>query len=178
MERTLSGDLGHSLFFDAPVTDLILERLWPTVLLVVTAMSVALVLGTVLGVLAARRPGGPVANLVTVLTLAGWSAPVFWTGIVLLLLFSAAIPLFPLGGMHDLRADSAGLARALDVAHHLVLPAATLAIVFLAPVQPDRARQHARRARRRLHPHRAGQGARRARRALPPCAAATRCSRW
>ena len=132
MERTLSGDLGHSLFFDAPVTDLILERLWPTVLLVVTAMSIALVLGTLLGVLAARRPGGAVANLVTVLTLAGWSAPAFWTGIVLILLFSAAIPIFPLSGMHDLRADGAGLARALDVAHHLALPAIALAIVFLA----------------------------------------------
>ena len=132
LERTLSGDLGHSLFFDAPVTDLILERLWPTVLLVVTAMAIALLLGTWLGVLAARRPGGAVANLVTVLTLAGWSAPAFWTGILLILLFSAAIPIFPLSGMHDLRADSAGFARALDVAHHLALPAIALAIVSLA----------------------------------------------
>ena len=131
LERTLSGDLGHSLFFDAPVTDLILERLWPTVLLVVTALSIALVLGTWLGVLAARRPGA-VANLVTVLTLAGWSAPAFWTGIVLILLFSAAIPIFPLSGMHDLRLESAGFARALDVAHHLALPAIALAIVSLA----------------------------------------------
>ncbi len=131
--RTLSGDLGHSLFFDAPVTELILARLWPTVLLVITAMAVALVLGTLLGVLAARMPGGPVARLVTVVTLAGWSAPAFWTGILLLLAFSAAVPLFPLGGMHDLRLESTGLARALDVAHHLVLPATALAIASLAP---------------------------------------------
>ena len=132
MERMLSGDLGYSLFFNAPVMDLILARLGPTILLVMTAMSISLTLGTFLGVLASRKPGGVVANLVTVLSLAGYSAPVFCTGIVLLLVFSATIPLFPLSGMYDLRLESAGLVRALDVAHHLVLPAVTLAIVFLA----------------------------------------------
>ncbi len=131
-ERMLSGDLGRSLFYNAPVLDLILERLGPTVLLVLTAMSVALALGTFLGVLASRRPGGVVANFVTGVTLAGYSAPAFWIGILLLLVFSAAIPLFPVSGMYDVRADGAGLPRALDVAHHLVLPAITLAIVFLA----------------------------------------------
>ena len=132
MERMLSGDLGHSLFYNAPVLDLILDRVGPTVLLVATAMTVALTLGTFLGVLASRRPGGVTANLVTALTLAFYSAPAFWTGIVLLLVFSAAIPLFPLSGMYDVRIGGAGLLRALDVAHHLVLPATTLAIVFLA----------------------------------------------
>ena len=118
MERMLSGDLGHSLFFNAPVVDLILARLGPTILLVIAAMSIALTLGTFLGVLASRKPGGVVANLVTLLSLAGYSAPVFWTGIVLLLVFSATIPLFPLSGMYDVRLESAGLVRALDVAHH------------------------------------------------------------
>ena len=132
MERMLSGDLGHSLFFDAPVIDLILDRLGPTILLVTTAMAIALALGTLLGVLASRKPGGIVANVVTVLSLAGYSAPVFWTGIVLILAFSATIPLFPLSGMHDVRLESGGLYRALDVVHHLVLPAVTLAIVSLA----------------------------------------------
>ncbi len=132
LERMLSGDLGHSLFFNAPVIDLILDRLGPTVLLIMTAMAIALTLGTYLGVLASRKPGGFVTNLVTVLSLVGYSAPVFWTGIVLLLLFSATIPLFPLSGMYDVRADSAGLLLALDIAHHLALPAITLAIVFLA----------------------------------------------
>ena len=132
MERMLSGDLGHSLFFDAPVIDLILDRLGPTILLVTTAMAIALALGTLLGVLASRKPGGIVANVVTVFSLAGYSAPVFWTGIVLILAFSATVPLFPLSGMHDVRLESGGLFRALDVAHHLVLPALTLAIVSLA----------------------------------------------
>ena len=132
MEHMLSGDLGHSLFYDTPVLDLILGRLGPTVLLVVTAMTIALTFGTFMGVLSSRKPGGVMANLVTVLSLAGYSAPAFWVGILLLLAFSATIPLFPLSGMYDVRADGTGLLRALDVAHHLVLPAVTLAIVFLA----------------------------------------------
>ena len=132
MQRMLSGDLGHSLFFDTPVVDLILARLGPTILLLMTALSIALIVGTSLGVLASRKPRGVVSNLVTVLSLAGYSAPVFWTGIVLLLGLSVTIPLFPLSGMYDVRLESAGLVRALDVAHHLVLPAITLAIVFLA----------------------------------------------
>ena len=131
--RVVSGDLGHSLYFDAPVTDLILARLGPTILLTGTALLVATTLGSVLGVHAARRPRGPVSGLVTALSLACWSAPVFWTGIVLLFVFAATIPLFPLSGMIDLRADGTGFARALDVAHHLALPAVTLSMIFLAP---------------------------------------------
>ena len=137
--RVVSGDLGHSLYFDAPVTDLILARLGPTILLTGTALLVATTLGSVLGVHAARRPRGPVSGLVTALSLACWSAPVFWTGIVLLFVFAATIPLFPLSGMIDLRADGTGFARALDVAHHLALPAVTLSIVFLARTAGSRA---------------------------------------
>ena len=132
MKRMLSGDLGDSLFFNTPVMDLILARLGPTILLVTTAMVLAVVLGSFLGVLASRNPEGLFSNLITVLSLVGYSAPVFWTGIMLLIVFSAMIPLFPLSGMYDVRLDTEGLARALDVVHHLALPAFTLGIIYLA----------------------------------------------
>ena len=131
--RVASGDLGHSLHFDTPVLDLVLDRLGPTLLLTVTALLAASVLGSVLGVHAARRPHGTFANLAGLFTLAAWSAPPFLTGILLIFSFSAAVPLFPVSGMADLRADGAGLDRALDVAHHLALPALTLALMLLAP---------------------------------------------
>ena len=131
--RVASGDLGHSIHFDAPVADLVLARLGPTLLLAATALPLAAGAGAVLGVHAARRPRGAFGNVVTVLALAAWSAPAFWTGILLLFAFSAGLPLFPLSGMADLRADSGGLARALDVAHHVALPAVTLALVLFAP---------------------------------------------
>ena len=132
MKRMLSGDLGDSLFFNTPVMELILERLGPTVLLVMTAMLMAVILGAFLGVLAARNPEGLFSNLITVFSLVGYSAPVFWTGIMLLIVFSAMIPLFPLSGMYDVRIEGGGLTRVLDVAHHLVLPAFTLGIIYLA----------------------------------------------
>ncbi|MEM7406249.1 MAG: ABC transporter permease [Pseudomonadota bacterium] len=132
MQRMLTGDLGDSLFFNSPVLDLILERLGPTILLVVTALVLSVIIGTILGVLASRNPEGLFSSLVTVFSLVGYSAPVFWTGIMLLIIFSSAMPLFPLSGMIDISQSATGIFRMLDIAHHLVLPAFTLSIIFLA----------------------------------------------
>jgi peptide/nickel transport system permease protein len=133
MGRMLSGDLGESLFFNMPVLDLILERLTPSVLLVVCALFFSVIIGTVLGVLASRNPSGLFSNFVTVFSLVGYAAPVFWTGIMLLIIL-AAPPLawFPLSGMIDITNEPEGFTLVLDVLHHLALPAFTLSIIFLA----------------------------------------------
>ena len=131
--QVASGDLGRSLHFGAPVLDLVQERLGPTLLLAAAALLVASVLGTLLGARAARRPHGAFAHVVSGIALAAWSAPAFLTGILLIYALSAAVPLFPLSGMTDLRAAAAGPGRALDLAHHLALPALTLALTQLAP---------------------------------------------
>lgn len=67
--RVVRGDLGFSYFFDTPVTTLILSRLFPTILLVVSSLSLAMVVGTLLGVIAARHPRGWFSHCVTVLAL-------------------------------------------------------------------------------------------------------------
>jgi peptide/nickel transport system permease protein len=130
--KLLHGDLGTSAYFNAPVAGLIFERLFPTILLVGAALTAAVVAGTMLGVLAAQRPTGILSQFVSVLSLLGYSAPVFWTGIVLILVFASWIPLFPAQGMTDPRTSDGFLAQTLDVLHHLVLPAFTLASVYLA----------------------------------------------
>jgi len=130
--RALQGDLGMSYFYNRPVVDLILSRLGPTMLLVATALGFALVVGTRLGMLASRNPRGIASALVTVLSLVGYSAPVFWTGLMLVILFGATIPLFPIAGMIDVVKQGGLLSRVLDIAHHLVLPALTLGLVYLA----------------------------------------------
>ncbi|WP_018000897.1 ABC transporter permease [Paracoccus sp. N5] len=130
--RALQGDLGMSYFYNRPVVDLILSRLGPTMLLVATALGFALVVGTRLGMLASRNPRGIASALVTVLSLVGYSAPVFWTGLMLVILFGATIPLFPIAGMIDVVKQGGFLSRILDIAHHLVLPALTLGLVYLA----------------------------------------------
>ena len=132
LARLAQGDLGYSYFFQTPVTGLILERLAATLLLVISSQVLAIVVGTVLGVIAARRPNGATSHAVTLLALFGYSAPVFWTGIMLIILFCSIVPIFPVGGMIDVRVEGGWFVRGLDVLHHLVLPMVTLASIFLA----------------------------------------------
>jgi len=130
--RVLSFDLGYSYFYNAPVTELIFDRLPATLLLVVTAQILALVIGVSLGVFSARHPNGVANYFVTLFALFGYAAPVFWTGILLLIAFSLKIPLFPVAGMSDVTLDGSFFQEALDVAHHMVLPVITLGSIFLA----------------------------------------------
>lgn len=128
----LRGDFGTSIYFNAPVAGLILDRVAPTILLVGSSLALAAIIGSLLGTLAAQKPNGALSHAVSVLSLIGFAAPVFWTGIVLLLVFASWFPIFPVQGMTDPRIAGGFFARALDVAHHLVLPALTLSSVYLA----------------------------------------------
>jgi len=130
--RALHGDLGYSFYFSQPVASLILQRLPATALLMGAALSFASLAGTLLGVTAARRPGGATSLAVTLIAVAGYAMPVFWSGLVLLLLFASALPWFPIGGMAEVGRPLAGWAYAASVAHHLVLPAFTLGVVYMA----------------------------------------------
>lgn len=125
-------DLGYSYFFNTSVVSLLAERVPATLLLVVSAQILAIFVGVLLGVVAARRPNGLTSHAVTLLALFGFSAPVFWTGIMLLIAFSLLLPLFPVAGMQDVTIDGGAWVKMVDVAHHLVLPTITLASIFLA----------------------------------------------
>lgn len=130
--KVLRFDLGHSFFFNEPVSKLVLERVPATLLLVITAQTLALLLGVVLGIYSARKPNGMMSHFVTFFALFGYSAPVFWTGILLLIAFSLQIPLFPVAGMRDVTIEGNFWIHALDVMKHMVLPVVTLASIFLA----------------------------------------------
>jgi len=130
--RTLTGDLGISAYYNRPVAGLILDRVPATVLLVFTSLAIALVLGVILGVISARFSRSWFAAVVNVVALLGFSAPVFWSGLLLLLMFAIIVPLVPTSGMYDVAAGLSGWAFALDVLHHLILPATTLALIYLA----------------------------------------------
>ncbi|MDD9858191.1 MAG: ABC transporter permease [Gammaproteobacteria bacterium] len=125
-------DLGYSYYFNVPVTTLILEKLPATLLLVFSAQITAIITGTLLGVLAAKKPGGAVSLTVTFLSLFGFAAPVFWTGILLIILLVSVFPVFPVGGMMDVTVEGNLLVKSLDLLYHLFLPMITLASVFLA----------------------------------------------
>ena len=130
--KVLRFDLGHSFFVNEPVSKLVLERIPATLLLVITAQILALLLGVVLGVYSARKPNGMMSHFVTFFALFGYSAPVFWTGILLLIAFSLHIPLFPVAGMRDVTIEGNFWIHAIDVMKHMILPVVTLASIFLA----------------------------------------------
>ena len=130
--KVLRFDLGYSFFYNDKVTSLILQKLPATLLLVISAQLLALIVGVVLGVFSARRPNGILSHFVTLLALFGYSAPVFWTGIIFLIGFSLYVPLFPVGGMRDVTIEGGFFVQAMDIARHLVLPMITLASIFLA----------------------------------------------
>lgn len=127
------GDLGMSYFFNKPVAELIGDRIGATILLVVTAQVFAIVIGTAMGVLAARRPNGIFSGVVSIIATIGYAVPVFWMGIMLLILFASILPIFPVEGMADIRLRNASwFVQAVDILHHLFLPAFSLAIIYLA----------------------------------------------
>ncbi|MFI5012859.1 MAG: ABC transporter permease [Hyphomicrobiales bacterium] len=118
--QALSGDLGTSLRFQRPVLALVAERLPATALLAICALGWSTALGLVFGIVAAIRPGGFLDFLVRMVALAGQAVPVFWLGLVLILVVSVKWRLLPTGGYGELR--------------HLVLPALTLGAYYMSAV--------------------------------------------
>lgn len=132
IKHVASGDLGTSLYYNKPVLEVILGRTPATILLVLTSLALSLIIGTTLGVLAARFSRGWFPTVVDLVSLFGFAAPVFWSGLMLLLLFASVIPILPPGGYYDIVAGAQGLDKALDIANHLILPATSLALIFIA----------------------------------------------
>ncbi|MDQ0013962.1 peptide/nickel transport system permease protein [Variovorax boronicumulans] len=131
--KVARGDLGYSYFFNLPVTAMIAERVPATLLLVLSAVLLAFFVGTALGVLSSRKPNGWLSQFITVLSLVGFAAPVFWLGIMLVILLASVFPILPVAGMRSIDSTGGGgLKDMLDVAHHLVLPTLTLSLVYLA----------------------------------------------
>jgi peptide/nickel transport system permease protein len=129
--RLVRLDLGYSFVHRQPVGALVLERLGPTVLLMATAIALAIALGVVAGVTAARRPRSWLDTLISVGALLVYATPAFWLGLMLIVLFSVRLDLLPSGGMEDVR-GLLGMRRTLDILRHLVLPAVTLALFYVA----------------------------------------------
>jgi len=130
--RVVTGDLGYSYFFNLPVSNLIAERVPATLLLVLTSVLAAFLIGTTLGVLSARRPNGWLSQMINVMSLVGFAAPVFWMGMLLIILLASVFPIFPVSGMRAIESSGKGCGDVLDVLHHLILPALTLGLVYLA----------------------------------------------
>lgn len=126
-------DLGYSYRQRRPVTDLILERLGPTLMLTLSAFFLSLIGGVTFGALAGLRHGKWSDLAISLVALLLYATPVFWLGLMLVLVFSIQLEWLPAFGYSDIRSDSFGsLDYAWDVAKHLFLPALTLGAIYMA----------------------------------------------
>ena len=132
--NALTGDLGTSFAHGQPVARVIAERLPATLLLMSVALILSTAAGVALGVTTARRAHGPADLALRVLAVLGQGLPAFWLAQLAVVTVAIGTGLLPVQGMTDARRAATGLAHALDVAHHLVLPAAVLAAGELALV--------------------------------------------
>ncbi len=132
IKNVLTLDLGYSFRNNMPVLSLILQRLWPTLLLMGTTLVVSVGLGTLLGVISATRVHGWRDTIISIVAIIAYATPLFWVGLMLILLFSIQLGWLPASGMETVAAFNEGFARVRDVAWHLVLPATTLSLFYMA----------------------------------------------
>ncbi len=132
VKNILTLDLGFSFRHNMPVLDLILNRLGPTLLLMGTTLVFSVGVGILLGLIAATGVNSWRDNLISVLAVVSYATPLFWAGLMLIVVFSLHLRWLPVTGMEDVVAFHTGMARALDIARHLVLPALTLSLFYLA----------------------------------------------
>ncbi|MGI4950476.1 MAG: ABC transporter permease [Janthinobacterium lividum] len=125
-------DLGTSHRQQRSVASLIGERLPATLLLTGVAFAFALAAGIGLGSAAARRAGKLTDTLITVLALGFYATPIFWVGLMLVLVFSVWLGWLPSFGMGTVGADLHGWAAVADVVPYLVLPSLTLGLFYMA----------------------------------------------
>jgi peptide/nickel transport system permease protein len=132
VKNVLRLDVGYSFRHNMPVRDLILGRLGPTLLLMGSAFVLSVGSGVLLGLLAATRVHSWRDNLIAILALIAYATPLFWTGLMLILLFAIRLDWLPTSGMEMIAAFYEGWDRVLDIARHLVLPTVTLSLFYLA----------------------------------------------
>jgi len=132
MRQLLRFELGSSYRENRPVKDIVLEKLPATLLLTLSAFLFSVLLGVSLGVAAARRAGTVVDALITAGALVFFAMPLFWIGLLAIVLFSLHLGWLPPYGMGTIGADLHGWRAWMDTARHLLMPALTLGLFYVA----------------------------------------------
>ena len=131
LKQTATLNLGRSYTTNQPVWDEIKDKAGPTIALVGVSAVLSAVFGIMLGVVAAWRRRTKADYTITSFTMATYSMPEFWLGMILLTVFAVALGWFPVGGIEDPSSTATGLAKLPDQAQHMFLPALTLTLAYL-----------------------------------------------
>jgi peptide/nickel transport system permease protein len=131
LEQTATLNLGRSYSNNQPVWDEVKRKAGPTIALVGISALLSAGIGILLGIAAAwrRRTKGDYA--ITSFTMGTYSMPDFWLGMLLLTVLAVGVGWFPVGGITDPASNAGGIAKLLDQAHHMFLPALTLTLAYL-----------------------------------------------
>ena len=129
----LQGDMGTSLRFNAPVSEVIAHRAANSLALMGIAWLFSGVLGFALGVAAGARRGGALDRVVRSYCFLLASTPTFWLGLLILMVFAVQLGWFPIGFSVPIGVSAADVTLA-DAVHHLVLPALTLSVTGVANI--------------------------------------------
>jgi peptide/nickel transport system permease protein len=132
LKNVLSFDLGYSFRHEMPVSELIFDRLFATMLLMVCTIVIAVGFGIVLGLVAAMGLNTWRDTAISIFALITYATPLFWVGLMLIVVFSLNLRWFPTSGMENFAMFYEGWDRVWDIAHHLVLPTITLSLFYLA----------------------------------------------
>jgi peptide/nickel transport system permease protein len=132
LKNVVTLELGYSFREGMAVRDLILQRLGPTLLLMGTTIVLSVGVGILLGLVAAGRPNSLRDNVISIFALVAYATPLFWVGLMFILLFSIELGWLPTSGMTNIAAFYTGWRKVGDVARHLVLPALTLSLFYMA----------------------------------------------
>ncbi|MCT1901914.1 ABC transporter permease [Oceanobacillus sojae] len=124
----IQGDLGVSYTYNAPVSEVILEKLKVTLMLVVLSETITIIVGTTLGAIAARYRGKLLDSSISNMAMILYCLPAFWLGMILILTFAVHLQVLPSSGMYSFGSHYTGL---VDLLRHLILPATTLFLVQL-----------------------------------------------
>ena len=123
----IQGDLGTSIFSNKPVTELIAQRLEPTLILALTTIIFSILVAVPLGTIAAFRAGSWIDRLVMLFSVGGFSVPVFVLGYILIYYFSITWRILPVQGYRSPFEDGM-----LPFIQHIILPTLTLSVIYIA----------------------------------------------
>lgn len=132
LKNVVSLDLGYSFRHDMDVSQLILDRFWPTLLLMASTIFIAITFGILLGLMAATRLNTWKDSVISIFALITYATPLFWVGLMMIVVFSIYLGWFPTSGMENVAAFHEGFDRVVDISRHLVLPTITLSLFYLA----------------------------------------------
>ncbi len=119
--NVVHGDFGQSVYYTQPVTQVIFDRIEPTVWLVIYSSALAAVIAVPLAIISALRADGVIDQIIRSLFVVAFAMPAFWVGIIFILIFSIDLRLFPVSGFGD---------TFVDHLRYLFVPSLTIALAF------------------------------------------------